>query len=262
MPIVSLIHVTAAYSNAVLVAVLPHVSDFGKKLDLPIPQPITASQVAHCNVAQMPGDIGAGVWLTNHYSFGFGHGYVSTFRCKNNPFYSTGDEDPVEWLSPFVGKDNMTTNEAVELARDSFRKLGYKQEDFNVNKPPTRLDGPGDSKKLGHIPYCQVEWTGPESTAPRLQGSDYYVRFDIDMQRKQVVGMNLSGKKFWQSSPKVDIVPELEADYQKRIQGHMFVRTNAPAHITQPRLMSGGDSRFDASDSKTNPPAKPFDSSE
>ena len=40
-----LIHMTAAYSNAVLVAILPHVSDFAKKLDLPIPQPITATQV-------------------------------------------------------------------------------------------------------------------------------------------------------------------------------------------------------------------------
>ena len=43
MPITALIHITSAYSNAVLVAIMPHVNDFAKKMDLPIPLPITVS---------------------------------------------------------------------------------------------------------------------------------------------------------------------------------------------------------------------------
>ena len=40
-----IIRITADYSNAVLVAVLPYVSDFAQKLDLPVPHPITTAHV-------------------------------------------------------------------------------------------------------------------------------------------------------------------------------------------------------------------------
>jgi hypothetical protein len=33
--------ITVSYSNAVLVAIMPHISNFAKALDLPIPQPVT-----------------------------------------------------------------------------------------------------------------------------------------------------------------------------------------------------------------------------
>jgi hypothetical protein len=79
MPITALIHITSAYSNAVLVAILPHVNDFAKKLDLPIPLPITTSQVLRFNVGRMQDFVGGGLWLTNHYQFVFDDGYVDSF---------------------------------------------------------------------------------------------------------------------------------------------------------------------------------------
>jgi hypothetical protein len=233
MPL-SLIHITVAYSNAVLVAILPHVSDFAKKLNLPIQIPITASQIAHFNVGRIDGDAGGELRLTNDYSFGFAHGYVGAFRAlTNNPFYGTGDEDIVQMLRPYVGKSNMTTNEAIELARNAFYKLGYKSEDFDINGFPTRIDGPMNSKKIGHIPYCQIEWDSPDSKIQHLLGSDFNIEFEIDMQRKQVVGMNLSGRKFWQPEIKTGVVPELESDYEMRVNGWTAIMRGPPAiHLT------------------------------
>jgi len=120
----------------------------------------------------------------------------------------------------YVGKDNMTTNEAIQLARDSFRKLGYKPEDFQVDGQPANVEGPYDNQKLGHLPYCKVEWNSPEATSQKEFDQSYKIRFDIDMQSKQVVGMSLISKRFFRPDPKLDVVPELESDYRARIQSH------------------------------------------
>jgi len=212
MPI---IHITAAFSNAVLVAILPHVSNFAEKLDLPIPQPITTSQIAHCNVSPWKDDVGGSVWLTNHYQFVFGSGYLRAFQSPTNWFNNQYDNwNDSEYFKRYLGKDNITTNEAVEFARRSFYKLGYQPKDFDISGPPTSFEGPVNTKKLGHFPFCRMEWDSPESKIQNLLGLDYSIQFDIDMQRKQIVGMDLSGRRFFRPNPKVSVVPDLETNYR------------------------------------------------
>lgn len=236
MPLV-FIHVTAAFSNAVLVAILPYVSDCAKALNLPIPQPITTSQVQRFGTSPVKDRIGGGLMLTNQYFFTFEYGIVTSFRCPDD-YFTMADEN-WEHLERYVGKDNMTTNEAIQLARDSFGKLGYKPEDFGVDGPPTLCEGPYDNKRLGHIPYCRAEWKSPGITDemesdPKVKNSylltNCWVYFDINLQTKQVTAMELSSRQFWLPNPKIDVVPELESDYQKQNQVHLFVRTNAPLH--------------------------------
>jgi hypothetical protein len=235
--LIPLMHVTAAYSNAVLVAVLPYVADCAKALNLPIPQLITTNQLKRYSVDPYKGHFGAGLMFTNDYWFTFENGVVTAFRCPDD-WYTMADEN-WEHLERYVGTDNMTTNEAIQLARDSFRKLGYKPEDFGVDGPPTTFWGPHDSKRLGHIPYCRAEWESP--ALPEAMESDpqfahsymltnYSMYFDINLQTKQVVAMWRCGGRFWRPNPKIDVVLELESDYQKRNQMHMFIRTNAPPH--------------------------------
>lgn len=239
MPITSLLHITAAYSNAVLVAFLPHVSDYAKQLDLPIAQPITVEQVARFNTSPYMDNVGGGLWLTNHYWFCFEWGFVNGFRSPDNWFAN----QELEGVERFAGKDNMTTNDAIELARSSFVKLGYKPADFHANEQPTSIEGPFDTKKIGHVPYCRVEWTSPKATTREDRAHYYQVQFDIDMQRNQVVGMALSSTNFWRASPKIDVVPELESDYRKRTQGKIFINTNAPPHLilnTNPAIPPSG----------------------
>lgn len=222
MPITPLIHITAAYSNAVLVAVLPRISDCAKQLNMPIARPVTVEQVARFNPMPYADFAGGGLWLTNGYTFTFEWGYVNGFHSPNDWFAN----QELEGVERFAGKDNITTNDAVELARSSFIKFGYKLEDFKMNGQPTTIEGPFDTKRIGHVPYCRVEWDSPEAKTHEERLCSYYIQFDIDMQRNQVVGMSLTSTNFWRPSPKIDVVPELQSDYLKRIQGKMFVRTN------------------------------------
>ena len=216
MPITPFIHVTAAFSNAVLVAILPHISNFAKKLDLPIPQPITASQVAHFNVNPMKGFIGGGLWLTNNYQFAFDNGYVQMFRNLNdNPFLI---DDAAQTWPRFAGKDSMTTNDAIELARDTLRKLGYDPKLLRADGPPFSVQGSYDMKAGYHFPYCDIRWDDD------IVG----LHFQIDMNKKVLVGMSISSTNCFRPDPKIDVVPELESEYQRRVREKMFTRTNAP----------------------------------
>ena len=86
-----IIHMTAAYSNAVLLAILPHVSDFSKKLGLPLPQPVTAGQVVWFRPSAYKGSVEGGLILSNRYWYAFANGCVQGFRTPDNAFY---DDDP------------------------------------------------------------------------------------------------------------------------------------------------------------------------
>jgi hypothetical protein len=100
---------------------LPHFSDFAKQLNLPIPTPITISQVARFTPPIETDEFEVGLWLTNSYTFHYLNGSMVGFNSLHDDWYIQQD---IDGLERFVGKDNMTTNEAIDLARNSLVKLG------------------------------------------------------------------------------------------------------------------------------------------
>ena len=226
-----LVHMTATYSNAMLVAILPHISDFSKKLDLPIPQPITASQVQEFRPSNVKDFIGGGLILSNGYWFSYDHGCVAGFRSSDNIFH---DEDPAaSWPKYAYGKDNMTTNDAIALARDALLKLGYKPELLGCDGPPRWFTGPYDTKDGHHVPHCQMRWERyPEPKTREEQVDNDLVTVEINIEKKTITGLGISSRKIWQTPPKLDVEPILEKDFKKqKIGGSMFIRTNAPASL-------------------------------
>ena len=198
--------VMARWSNAVLVAVLPQISDCAKRLDLPIPSPITTGQVSQFEYPT-PGwsheFIGVLV-LTNGYFFNYSGGMVYNFAALDAP-----SKAPAK----FAGNGNMTTNEAIDLARNSFAKLGYKLTDFHMDEPPNVFDGP----YYDTLPFCRIDWQSPASETNTLKF--YSLEFRIDMKQKRIVGMSLAGMRLMRPVPRIDFTPEQESD---------FTPTNAP----------------------------------
>jgi len=221
-----LIHMTATYSNAVLVAILPQVSDFAKKLDLPVAQPITANQVVEFGPSPYKGEIGGGLMLSNHYWFSYADGHVMSFRAPDN-FFS--EDDPVANWQRYVGKENMTTNQAVELARQTLRALGYKPEELHADVAPTSVQLPFDYQGK-HIPQFQMRWESSETNSAGHETS-VSLHFDVDLDKKAFTGMALIGQKLRRPSPKVDVEPELESHFKERTKAVPFVRTNAPRFL-------------------------------
>ena len=127
----------------------------------------------------------------------------------------------------------MTTNEVISMARDTLTKLGYKPELTRSYETPV-LEGPFDIKK-GHVPYCRVIWEWPKTE--NLVDLNQ-IKIEINMDLKTLVGLDLSfsrTNKLASTPIHVDVVPELESDYQKRMKasGKMFINTNAPLRFPQ-----------------------------
>ncbi len=215
---------TAAYSNAVLVAILPYVSDFTEKLNLPVARPITTNQVTWSHPSRYQGEIEAGLILANHDFFLVDpRGFVSVFRAPLNFFTEQDYTDGTKYL----GADHMTTNDAVQLVRDALRKLGYKPELTHADQTPT-VKGPYNPKRGEHIPYCRVTWTWADDVNMSSQNR---INIDVNLDTKTLAGMELLFSRtnhLDTTRPQVSIVPELESDYKKRMSGKMFINSNAP----------------------------------
>jgi hypothetical protein len=189
------INVTAQYSNAVLLAVLPHFTDCARKLDLPVHTPITPQQVSHFMVTPRRGHIGGVATLTNGFVFGFEDGYMTGF-IGTNAFRHL--QDPRD-IPRFYGPLNMTEDEVVALARQSLQKLGIKLEDVCAEYPPEIKQEQGIGTNI--VPHFTLEWHTPRG--------DRFATFEINANRKIVEEIYLRGIVALQRpGPKLDVEPQ------------------------------------------------------
>lgn len=221
-----LIHMTATYSNAVLVAILPHVSDFSVKLDLPIPK-VEASQVAKFNPSPYKERIEGAIWLTNAYWFHWDYrGFVDQFTSPRDPF--TAVEELVATPSKFAGESTITTNEAIAIARQTLEKLGYPFTVTMADRQP-EIQGPKTLDNGMHIPCCHIQWREAESEDGY---SDVWV--NVSTADKSIVGLYLGFAKTNKVGTPltVDLKPETVEEFRERTKAKLYTRTNAPPRLS------------------------------
>ena len=151
------IRVTAEYSNAVLLAVMPYISDCAQKLDLPIPHPTTTAHVLRCAVVPIR-DAGASVMVQGDWVFWFRSGCFTGFQGPHS-YFALQDPDQIP---RFYGKNRMSKDEAVTLARKTLTTLGVELEFVFAEQEP-RVTGP---LNLGTnlVPHFHIEWLDPRGT--------------------------------------------------------------------------------------------------
>ncbi|HEX5223087.1 MAG TPA: hypothetical protein VFZ59_26245 [Verrucomicrobiae bacterium] len=193
-----LIHVTAQYSNAVLVALLPYFSDVAHKLDLPVAQPITMQHVVEGRI--MPyrypnGDmLGAGITVNGGWAFGFQAGYVNYVELW--PSYFTV-QDPDD-LRKFYGVFRMSKEEAIQMGRTAIKKLGIPLEAvFAELEPRVRL--PERLYNTNTLPYYRIEWLDPRSGSSAVD-------IGVNAEKKRVERIQLQlNENLRRSPPKIDV---------------------------------------------------------
>ena len=73
------LEITSEYAQALLLAILPYVSDFAQRVGLDIPLPITTNHVARFIPSRDPENVGGSLTLTNGFVFAYQHGHVQRF---------------------------------------------------------------------------------------------------------------------------------------------------------------------------------------
>jgi hypothetical protein len=189
------VRVTAEYSNAVLVAVLPYIADVAQKLDLPVPHPVTVNQVVHCSV--LPNRrVEAEIGIEGGWVFAFSRGYVETIQSDRS-YHMLQDPDEIP---KFFGEVKMSKTEAVQLARDTLKKLEIPLEAVFAEQEP-QIDEP---HKMGTntIPYYYVSWLDPRGGTS--------VEIEINGNIRRLERLMFRSKSLERAPPKITIVPPRE----------------------------------------------------
>jgi hypothetical protein len=199
-----LIQVTAQYSHAVLVAILPFVSDFATRLDLPV-GPVTTNQVVEFKCDPRQGQTGGAITLSNGFQFAFLDGRVSVYRSPQSYFSL---QDP-EQIARFYGPVKLNEKEALQIALGAIKKLGYENAVFNADSAPL-VTSP---IKVGtnSIPRYLFRWLDPQWPASKEPGSIVPALLDIEVNanNRAIEMMLINSRETRRPSPKVDVVPPL-----------------------------------------------------
>lgn len=187
------IRVTADYSNAVLAAVLPIFSDAAKKLDLPVPQPITQTDIAGFHVLPFR-EPTASLLLKNGWVFNFGFGYVQDFSSPNSYLNL---QDP-EKIPNYYGEVKMSRADAIHLAREILLRLNIPLEDVFAEQEP-RVTSP-EKIETNTVARYRIEWLDPRSGKPAVD-------IELSSETKQVERVLLRAKSLERPAPFIGVVP-------------------------------------------------------
>lgn len=207
-----LVQVTAQYSNAVLVAILPYVSDFAKNLELPVSYPITAAHVQEFKCSSRSDLFGGRVILTNGFEFAFLHGHVEMFRTPQC-YYELQDPDLVP---RFFGPVKLKETDALKVARQAIARLGYTNAALFADRLP-RITPPA---RIGtnYVPRYRIWWGDPTRGSPENMPTS--ADFEIDATTGQIQMMYLLNPATFRESPKVDVTaPVVSSSAQAQYRG-------------------------------------------
>jgi hypothetical protein len=194
-----LIQITATYSNAVLMAILPHITDVAKNLDLPITRPVQPSHIRKFVCDPRKGEIGGWVTLTNGYMFWFLDGHVD----MESPDCYFHLQNP-DAIPRFYGKRRMTEGEAVAMARRAIRKLGHNPAWLETDKPKVEQPGTAIQDRPKVVPRIRVTW---QRTA--LDGRKTTAEVEINTEAKRVEMLTLMGQEFERKQLNIEQPPIL-----------------------------------------------------
>lgn len=199
-----ILQVTAAYSNAVLVAIMPHVSNFAKTLDLPIPHPAIIAQVKHFGCSPRADHVGGRVILTNDYSFTFDAGTVVLYRSPRS-FFSLQDPQRVP---EFYGPVKIKSDKAVKIARGALKKLGYTESELHYDLPP-KITSPLKNESH-YVARYLIEWRDPNRPDTGPFGISFTTAaVEVDASTGQIQMLSIHGQK--RPDPKIDVHPPVIA---------------------------------------------------
>jgi len=195
----NLVQVTLEYSNAVMAVVLPCFSDAAKRLNLPLTQPITYTNIQGIHFLPFLNKTlrspNVSVLLKNGWVFDYFFGCVH--RIENLRSYAAL-QDP-DKIPLYYGEVKMTKEEAIQMARDSIKKLGIPLEDvFAEQEPLVTLPVKIETNT---VPHYRIEWIDP-----RADGI-HSVDIQINGNTKQLERIYFNSPNLKRPFPKIDVIP-------------------------------------------------------
>jgi len=199
-----LVQVSSEYAHAVLLAILPFISDFSCRLDLPIGS-VTTNQVVEFKCDPRQGQTGGALTLANGYKFTFFDGRVSVYRSPQSYFSL---QDP-EQVSTFFGPVKLSETQALQIALGAIRKLGYEAAVFDADKAPV-ITPP---RRIGtnYVTRYLFRWRNQKWPISQNESAVFPSLLDMEINASngQIEMVVISSRETRRPSPKADVVPQV-----------------------------------------------------
>lgn len=213
------IHQMGKYSDALLMALLPRISTMVKDLNLSVGLPLDPERM---RCLPHPTFYPGCCIETTEKEFLFDRfGNVYSYSDIGSRYVPLGEDDENKRVVPFW-KRKMSHSEIVDYARKILEKIGYTPELTQSDKDPI-VEGPFQSPN-GNTSYVTVVWRS--STEEKIDYSNVIVQFYIETKEVIFLFVECSienrAKYFSDYSKKqlkLNIKPETERDYLKRVYG-------------------------------------------
>lgn len=185
------------YAWKLIPIALKAIDEYGEKLSLPIPRPLTTNNVAIVELHNNFGWPHCEITLTNGWRFIYRHTMVNGYYAPDN-FFMMGCH-PFH-LKDFEGKWNLNTNQAIKLVKTTLAELNFPTNNIHMDFPPNIRYADGNFKK--DIPRYFFEWDYDNATHDDLQSK---VEAEVNADTGKLESLYYDDKAYWNSRPAIDV---------------------------------------------------------
>jgi hypothetical protein len=182
------------YARQLLPIMFEAVDKYARVLNLPIPLPLTTNNVSKVAIFDNGGWPHCEIELTNGWRFIYRHAMVNGYYAANNFFDS--DNRPIR-IREFEGQWNLTTNQAIEVVRQSLAKLNYPTNNIHMDFAPHVSIATIDRE---HIPRYRFEWQ--YLTQSELQSR---LEAEVNADNGKLESLYYDDKSYWEGRPQISV---------------------------------------------------------
>jgi hypothetical protein len=186
------------YARQLIPMMLKAIDDYGQKLSLPVPRPLTTNYVARVRITDNGGWPDCDVVLTNGWRFVYRHTMVNGYYSPHvllTDILNRGIK-----LKNFQGKWNMGESEAIQLVKQKLAKLNFPTNDIHMDFAPYVTYAQGDFKKS--VPRYFFQWLYENATHDDLQSK---IEAEVNADTGTVESLYYDDKAYWNSRPPINV---------------------------------------------------------
>lgn len=193
-----------AYAKALVPFVFAAIDDYSRKMNLPVPSPLTTNHVARFEFNDNNGWPHVEVFLTNRWHFIFRNSSVSGFKSPN--CFWDGEPRPLS-ISDFAGQWRFSEADSLTLAKQAVKKAGYPANSLHLDEAPKITKPFGASGN--RVPRYFIEWRhypvkDEEFTA--------WTRVEVNADKGLIESVFHDAKILWGKNPPIDLPLSFSAD--------------------------------------------------
>jgi hypothetical protein len=181
-----------------LVEILSYIQAFGRTLDLDLPEPLTTNHVTRFRPYKFIGkslDQLCSIEVQGRWQFGFDvkYRFINSFTDRKHAMIVLWKPEDI---LPLLKPSKLTQEQALALAREYLRRLGYSEENSPVLPPevkPWKWE-PAGTNRSDPLPFYTIQWRW------KLRPEGDYYTMEIDGLRERVNYFSTAYRSFAERS--------------------------------------------------------------